>query len=343
MVNARMEHSGPPHSSDLTDFLVDYGRGEPCCETGGSLEEAQDLPPYSEALQSEMVPPTSLLCLENVDFFQEGLEGDSSSPKTSAEKSFSALASSCAAGPLPGSQSVDLFSEKLELPQIEDLHLENLKNQGKSSSNSTQALFWASILQAQMCVMDLQGEIDKQKETENIPCLSPEKMPATPAPQGFTESHEPLLLDSDSEESEDLSERVEEEEGSSEEEDEEVEYLFYNNPLFQESPHPTRTTSFEGQTLWSHPEERAQMEDEEGLLDDGLVPQKKDDDLFYQTSVATSPETLDSPSLPELTSAPIPTYMPHYRSFSPLMITEGDTESDNPEAENIEVRPLSVG
>lgn len=340
MVNARMEHSGPPHGSDLLDFLANYERGELNCEIGGHLGEAQDLPLYSETLQSEMVPPTSLLCLENLDFLQGSLEGASSNPETPAEEAFSTLASHRAVGPLPGSQSMDLFSEKLELPQREDFHLENLNNEGKSSNDSTQALFWASILQAQMCVLDLQGEIDKQKETETIPCLSPEEMPATPAPQGLTESHEPLLLDSDSEESEDLSERLEEEEVSSEEEDEEVEYLFYNNPLFQESPHPTRTTSFEGQTSWSFPDGRAQVEDEEGTLDSGLVSQKQDDALVCQTSVATSPETPDSPSLPELTPGLIPTYMPHYRSFSPLVITEGDTESDCPAAENIEVRPL---
>ncbi|XP_077161454.1 PH and SEC7 domain-containing protein 4 [Paroedura picta] len=337
MVNARMEHSGPPPSSELKDFLVNYGRGELCCEIGGSSVEAQDRPPYSETLQSEMVSPASFLRLENLDLLQESLEGASSNPETPAEKPFPALASSHAAGPLPGSQSMDLFSEKLELSQREDFHLENLKNQGKSSNDSTQALFWASILQAQMCVLDLQGEIDKQKETEKIPLLSPEKMPATPAPQGLTESHEPLLLDSESEESEDLSERLEEEEGSSEEdEDEEVEYLFYNNPLFQESPHPTRTTSFEGQTLWSHPEGRAWVEDEEGVPDSGLVSPKQDHVFFYQTSVATGPETLDSPSSPELTSGPVPTYMPHYRSLSPLVITEGDTESNCTATENIE-------
>ncbi|XP_048369370.1 PH and SEC7 domain-containing protein 4 [Sphaerodactylus townsendi] len=338
MVNARMEHSGPPHSSDLTDFLANYERAELSCETGGSLGEAQDLPPYSETLPNEIAPPSPFLRLEKLDFLQENLEEACSSPETPDEKSFPALASDHTAGPLPGSQSVDLFSEKLELPQREAFTLDNLKNQDTSISNdATQALFWASILQAQMCVMDLQGEIDRQNEPETIPGLSLEQTPATPASQDLMESYDFLPMDSTSEESEELSERLEDLEGSSEEEeDEEVEYLFYNNPLFQESPHPTRTTSFEEQPFGGHPEGRAWVGDEEGILDRGLESEKQDDVLFYQTSIATSPEALDSPSLPELTSCPIPAYVPHYRSFSPLVITEGDVESDCSAAESTE-------
>ncbi|XP_054853520.1 PH and SEC7 domain-containing protein 4 [Eublepharis macularius] len=337
MVNARMEHSGPPHSSDLMNFLANYGSGELSCETGGSLGEAQDLPVPSETFQSEVRPPPSLSYIENLDFMQESLEGARSNPETPAEKPFSALAPTCTAGP---SQCMALSCEKMEQPQREDFHSENLKNQDKSSDDTTQALFWASILQAQMCVMDLQGEIDRQKEPEKIAYLSPEKVPATPVSQDLMDSHEPLHLDSESEESEGLSERLEEQEGSSEgeDEDEEVEYLFYDNPLFQENPHPTRTTSFEGQTLWGHPEGRTSVEDEEGILGSGLVSKKQDNVLFYQTSVTTSPEALDTPSLPDLTSCPIPAYMPHYRSFSPLVITEGDLESDCPTEENIEVQ-----
>ncbi|XP_062817061.1 uncharacterized protein LOC100565545 isoform X2 [Anolis carolinensis] len=88
----------------------------------------------------------------------------------------------------------------------------------KIDKDPTLDLFQASIRQAQLCVLELQGEIDRQAVSPTRP------------------SQEPLRLTTDSEEEED-----EEEEGMpEEEEEEEMECLFYDNPLFQESPVPTK-------------------------------------------------------------------------------------------------------
>nr|XP_060643340.1 splicing factor, arginine/serine-rich 19-like [Anolis sagrei ordinatus] len=101
----------------------------------------------------------------------------------------------------------------------------------KTGKDPTLDLFQASIRQAQLCVLELQGEIDRQVGSP---------------------SQEPLHLTTDSEEEEDEKEEEEEEgmpeeqEEEEEEEEEEMECLFYDNPLFQESPGPSRDTdSFE--------------------------------------------------------------------------------------------------
>ncbi|XP_067326821.1 PH and SEC7 domain-containing protein 4 isoform X2 [Anolis sagrei] len=107
----------------------------------------------------------------------------------------------------------------------------------KTGKDPTLDLFQASIRQAQLCVLELQGEIDRQVGSPMSP------------------SQEPLHLATDSEEEEDEKEEEEEEgmpeeqEEEEEEEEEEMECLFYDNPLFQESPGPARNTdSFEDPT-----------------------------------------------------------------------------------------------
>uniref|UniRef100_A0A8D2KV60 PH and SEC7 domain-containing protein 4 n=1 Tax=Varanus komodoensis TaxID=61221 RepID=A0A8D2KV60_VARKO len=253
------------------DVRADDGTGEFSCDHGDGLGGAQAL-----LAPSEVFGVPSFLCPEDVNSLQDGLEGFGNRTGMLSEKTLSALAQaqttllSTDMGPL-GLERLK-FSEKLVEPLKEELEWpESLKNQDKSRNDATQTLFWASILQAQMCVLDLQGEIDRQKEPLKISSLNSETVPVTTISQDLAVSHEPQLLDSDSEEEAESLERQEENAGSSEEEDEE--YVFYNNPLFQDCPHPARTVSSEGLTLCSHPEGKAAAEDDVRILDSGLVSQ----------------------------------------------------------------------
>ncbi|XP_062995467.1 PH and SEC7 domain-containing protein 4 [Elgaria multicarinata webbii] len=317
MVSPRMEHSGPSNNLDLMDLKADGGgRGELSSDPGQLLGVAQAL------LTPEASSLPFFTCPENVGSLQDRLEDVCSGTGISSEK------------PLPA--SAQLLSEDLQCP-------ESLKTQDKSNHDTTQALFWASILQAQMCVLDLQGEIDRQKEPLKISSLSPERVPVMAVSRDSVASCEPLFLDSDSGEEPEESLEGQEEESSSEEE-EEVEYIFYNNPLFQDSPRPTRTISSEGSSLWGHPEGKVSAEEDEGIVDSALVFRDRGDHLFCQTCVATSPEAMDFCSEVEpgarddLPPGPFPSYLPHCRSLSPLVITEGDVEGACPSAEVLEAQ-----
>ncbi|KAF7236683.1 PH and SEC7 domain-containing protein 4 [Varanus komodoensis] len=329
-----MEHSGHLNNPGQMDVRADDGTGEFSCDHGDGLGGAQAL-----LAPSEVFGVPSFLCPEDVNSLQDGLEGFGNRTGMLSEKTLSALAQaqttllSTDMGPL-GLERLK-FSEKLVEPLKEELEWpESLKNQDKSRNDATQTLFWASILQAQMCVLDLQGEIDRQKEPLKISSLNSETVPVTTISQDLAVSHEPQLLDSDSEEEAESLERQEENAGSSEEEDEE--YVFYNNPLFQDCPHPARTVSSEGLTLCSHPEGKAAAEDDVRILDSGLVSQGCGEDWFSQRGVTTSPVALGASD--DLPAGPFPSYTPHYRSVSPLMITEGDMEDAYPSAELEEVQ-----
>ncbi|XP_053125339.1 PH and SEC7 domain-containing protein 1-like isoform X2 [Hemicordylus capensis] len=336
-----MEHSGPASRSDLMDFLAEDTRGELSCGAGAGLGGPPDPPAPSALPRTAPGPCPPLLLLQGTHFLPASWEGAGSSPELSSEKSCSDLARRRAepsrpeAGPRP-SESRGFFSEKHAQPPRRGAFQPESQNRPAKSSDdaATQALFWNSLLQAQRCVLDLQGEIDRQKEPPELPCFHPEEK-APPSP-GMALSLEPLLLDSGSEKS---SERQDEDEGSSEEEEEEEEeeYLFYNNPLFQESPGPlTRTIGFAGPTMWSHPEREASPEKEESPL----LSRDWDADVCCQSSVASSPLARDSFSAFELEAradlppSPVPAYLPHCRPLSPLVITEGDLESTFPAAES---------
>uniref|UniRef100_A0A6I8P8V0 PH and SEC7 domain-containing protein 4 n=1 Tax=Ornithorhynchus anatinus TaxID=9258 RepID=A0A6I8P8V0_ORNAN len=112
-----------------------------------------------------------------------------------------------------------------------------------SSSSSAQVMFWAGILQAQMCVLDLEEELEKTEgfREELRRCLSSSAKapdsPRDPSPG----AQPPLNIMEDSEE--DASETEEGRGGCGEESEglypewgEEEESLFFDNPIFLESP-----------------------------------------------------------------------------------------------------------
>ncbi|XP_053257251.1 PH and SEC7 domain-containing protein 4-like [Podarcis raffonei] len=340
MVNARMEPSGSSSPPDLIDFLTDLGIRDVTCETGDSLGGAGGLLTPSETPQTETMTLLPFLGLEDIDLLQGSLEGVGwSGGEMSSEKPSLPLAQSRAEEFHPGTCPA---SERLEIAQpgreASQQPPENLKSLDDYSNDATKALFSASILQAELCFLDLQGAIDRQKEPlSSSPSL--EKVLGMPPSQDSATSHEPLLLESDSgEEPEEDSEKQEEEEedeGSleEEEEEEEVECLFYDNPLFCASP---RTTSSEGPSLLGCMEEKAFKEDGEGIPTCGLTSTDCAHSLPCQTGVAMSLASTDSEPAPEPdpggnpSPGPYPSYVPHYRSLSPLVIMEGELESACP-------------
>ncbi|XP_033015111.1 PH and SEC7 domain-containing protein 4-like [Lacerta agilis] len=352
MVNARMEPSGSSSPSDLIDFLTDLGVRDVTCETGDSLGGAGGLLTPLETPQTETMTPLPFLGLEDIDLLQGSLEGAGwSRGETPSVKPSPPLAQSRAEefhpGTSPASEGLEIVQPRREASQQPP---ENPNSLDDSSNDATNALFWASILQAQLCVLDLQGEIDRQKEPLRSSSLSPEKALGTPPSQDSATSYEPSLLESDSgEEPEEDSERQEEEDEGSleeeEEEEEEVECLFYDNPLFCASP---RTTSSEGPALLGHMEQKAFKEDGEGIPTCGLTSRDCAHGLPGQTSVAVSLAATDSEPAPEPdpggdpSPGPYPSYVPHYRSLSPLLITEGELESACPVEEEERELPHSL-
>ncbi|KAJ6658667.1 hypothetical protein lerEdw1_019827 [Lerista edwardsae] len=318
MVNAGMELPGAPHSLDLMDLLADDG-GDPPEGSGGA-------PPAVP--QAETLVPTSSSWHPGSCFPQESVEGagrhPEGTPGRSSETAQPCTEPPCSAGSPPSPKILDFLSEDRGQPQPE--------RSGSGSSDATQALFWASILQAQRCVLDLEGEMGRQREP------AAEGPAWAPLPPDSVASHEPLRLESDSEE--DSVERQEEDgDSEEEEEEEEMEHLFYNNPLFQESPRLDKTGGLDGPALWGGLEGDAPMEEEEeeeeaDASGSSLIP----DSLCNQAQVATSPVAGAFLSVPEWdTACLVPAYMPHYRSSSPLVITEGEAESDSPCMEDREV------
>ncbi|XP_007430920.1 PH and SEC7 domain-containing protein 4 isoform X2 [Python bivittatus] len=335
MINAGMEYPEPSSTPDLTVMLSDDGKKELSSDPGERLKRTWDLLAFSETCQAENITPPSSLRL-----VQDRLEGVHCSTEMPSEKSLPVLTQNHfeALRPEVGHpilESLD-FSETFGQP-LEPIR--NPKSPDKRSSNATQAVFWAGILQAQKCVLDLQGEIDKQKEPLKSPTVDSENMPVTAVPLDSAAIHEPLFLDSDSEEEpEEALEKQEEEESEEEEEEEEVEYLFFNNPLFQESPHITRT--FEGQIPWEQPERETSTENYKESFKSETDSGDQDGDLFYQANVAVRPvvrsffPVCDPGANEDISPCSFPSYVPHYRSLSPLVITERDLESTCSLAEN---------
>ncbi|XP_063167521.1 PH and SEC7 domain-containing protein 4-like [Candoia aspera] len=331
MVNARMEYSEASSAPDLMDMLSDDRKKELSSDPGERLNRTWDLLAFSETCQAENITPPSSLCP-----VQDRLEGVHCRTEIPPEKPISVLTQNHfeVLHPEVGhpvSESLDFserFGQPLEL-------IKSLKSQDKYNSDATQAVFWAGILQAQMCVLDLQGEIDKQKEPLKTPSMNSKNMPVTVVSVDSATISEPLCLDSDSgEEPEENLDNQEEEE--SEEEEEEVEYLFFNNPLFQESPHLTRT--FEGQVMWEQPEGETSTENHKKIFKSEVDSGNHDGDLFYQANVAISPVARNSfpvcDANEDISPCSFPSYVSHYRSLSPLVITERDLESTCSLAEN---------
>ncbi|KAM3830742.1 PH and SEC7 domain-containing protein 4-like isoform 2-T5 [Vipera latastei] len=344
MVDARMECPECSSTSDLMDMASEDRTTEVNSDPGGCLKQTWDLLAFSETCQAEnaITPPS--LCL-----VQDRLEGVHCRTETPSENSIPVLMQNNFEvlhpeldHPVSESLDFETFGQPLEL-------IKNLKTQDKCNSDATQSVFWAGILQAQMCVLDLQEELDKQKESLQTHSVSSKNIPVTVMSlDTATTVNEHLLLESDSgEEPEENLERQEEEE--SDEEDEEVEYLFFNNPLFQESPQLTRT--FEGQVPWTQSERESYTENYKKNLKSDVDSGNHNGDLFSQAIVAISPvarnyfSVCDPDANEDTSTCSFPSYVPHYRSLSPLIITERDLETtcsleENSKAEGCVLDPF---
>ncbi|KAM5227789.1 PH and SEC7 domain-containing protein 4 [Ctenodactylus gundi] len=128
-----------------------------------------------------------------------------------------------------------------------------LGNPRQSQSSSTQVVFWAGILQAQMCVLDLEEELEKTEALrDRLRCCLPTSPPDLP---DKTRVHPSPPVKEDCRE--DSSELGGEKQawptpGSSPEWGPEEESVFFDNPLFLESPSSDADVSGE-HFSWSFP------------------------------------------------------------------------------------------
>ncbi|MEE6478936.1 hypothetical protein FKM82_012052 [Ascaphus truei] len=130
-------------------------------------------------------------------------------------------------------------------------------------TSTAQDLFWTSMLQAQLCVMELQDEIDKQEMPGDVPETFPSRA------LNFQSCMEPSSVDIEDErvdEDLDLVEGREEEEATYSEEEMEDESLFCNNPLFWDTRplQPTSPTSQPSLQLSAHKNDIIPSEEESG-------------------------------------------------------------------------------
>lgn len=132
----------------------------------------------------------------------------------------------------------------------------------QNRSSSTQVVFWAGILQAQMCVLDLEEELEK---TEGLraglkcclppaPAELPGHMDLHPSPPGGEDSGE----DSSGPEEEKQAWPREGTPGLSPEWGAEEESVFFDNPLFLESPGSEASASGE-RFSWGFPDPTADV------------------------------------------------------------------------------------
>lgn len=133
----------------------------------------------------------------------------------------------------------------------------------QNQSSSTQVVFWAGILQAQMCVLDLEEELEKTEGLRaGLRCCIPPPSKDFLGDVGLSPSQP-----KEDEDSEDDSSGPEEENqtwprekipGSSPEWGAEEDSIFFDNPLFLESP--CSDTSTEGECFsWGYPNSHPDM------------------------------------------------------------------------------------
>ncbi|XP_029460105.1 PH and SEC7 domain-containing protein 4-like [Rhinatrema bivittatum] len=134
-------------------------------------------------------------------------------------------------------------------------HSDNPNELNIVKHKAAQEMFWAGILQAQLCMLDLQDEIDKQDPKEEPRNLlqdlqeTPESLPPGLDFQLSVTDDKALLIEEDGEAEAEKSDDEEESDGERQREDEDIpsesdieeECLFFNNPLFQDSAITTRT------------------------------------------------------------------------------------------------------
>lgn len=211
----------------------------------------------------------------------------------------------------------------------------------QSQSTSTQVMFWAGILQAQMCVLDLEEELEKTEglRAELRCCIptAPVELPAFPSsPAGPRGSglHPSLPTEEASERDSSGPEGEnpkpvwprEERPDSSPEWGAEEESVFFDNPLFLESPCSDTSASGAGFS-WGFSDSRTDgrpgpqyPQTLEPPLPEGGVPWE----LGSEPDLGVGTADRSGHTTPPF---PVPTYKPHFFSWAVADTTEGTPEA----------------
>uniref|UniRef100_A0ABI7W1C0 Pleckstrin and Sec7 domain containing 4 n=1 Tax=Felis catus TaxID=9685 RepID=A0ABI7W1C0_FELCA len=211
----------------------------------------------------------------------------------------------------------------------------------QSQSTSTQVMFWAGILQAQMCVLDLEEELEKTEglRAELRCCIptAPVELPAFPSspagPRGSglhpsLPTEEASGRDSSGPEGENPKPvwPREERPDSSPEWGAEEESVFFDNPLFLESPCSDTSASGAGFS-WGFSDSRTDGRPEpqypqtlEPPLPEGGVPWE----LGSEPDLGVGTADRSGHTTPPF---PVPTYKPHFFSWAVADTTEGTPEA----------------
>ncbi|KAM9211949.1 PH and SEC7 domain-containing protein 4 isoform 2-T6 [Dugong dugon] len=269
-------------------------------------------------------------------------------------------------------------------PDTEPMHLESCSSQGEhrqkttppgspgashplgspqqSQSTSAQVMFWAGILQAQMCVLDLEEELEKTEGLRaELRCCLPTapadlppfpSSPASPLDSGPQPRSPPMEEDS----GEDIS-RPEGEiqgwpregmPGSSPEWGAEEESLFFDNPLFLESPGSETSASGE-HVSWRFPDtlvdgrtEPERPQTQEPPLPGGYVPWK----LGSEPDLGDGTDDSSGHTAPPV---PVPIYKVHSLSWATEGTTDGSpaalpgqVESENSSRDVVDLAPSAA-
>ncbi|XP_044515279.1 PH and SEC7 domain-containing protein 4 [Gracilinanus agilis] len=197
-----------------------------------------------------------------------------------------------------------------------------------SQNNSTQVTFWAGILQAQMCVLDLEEELEKtdvfREELRRcipspmeLPNFSPSGQASQDQGTGPRSLHMADDSSQDSSGPEEDQREIQQEDplGSPVEWGEEEESLFFDNPLFLESP--TSVTGAPEESSWSLPvsdgEERTEhcrFESETQWTQRSLLEGRGG-----SWDPENEPESVADPDRETDPLHPVPTYKLHYQSW----------------------------
>ncbi|XP_008577446.1 PREDICTED: PH and SEC7 domain-containing protein 4 [Galeopterus variegatus] len=195
----------------------------------------------------------------------------------------------------------------------------------QNQSSSAQVAFWAGILQAQMCVLDLEEELEKTEGLRaGLRCCLPTVPADLPGDAGLHPSPpmEDSGEDSSGPEGENQAWPREGTPGSSLEWGAEEESVFFNNPLFLESPCSEATASRDC-LYWGIPDSQKDVKTEsesprtlEPPLPGGTV-------LWELGSEPDLGDHITDSSGQNTPPFPVPTYKPHSFCWTSADVSEG--------------------
>uniref|UniRef100_A0A8C3YGY5 PH and SEC7 domain-containing protein 4 n=1 Tax=Catagonus wagneri TaxID=51154 RepID=A0A8C3YGY5_9CETA len=233
----------------------------------------------------------------------------------------------------------------------------------QAQSTSTQVVFWAGILQAQMCVLDLEEELEKTEglRAELRGCLpvALAGLPAFPSgPGGPRDSGPPVDMDEDEASGEDSSGPEAEDrtpgwprEGvpdSSPEWGAEEESLFFDNPLFLESP-CSDTSASETHFAWGFSDSWADVTTEP-QSPQSLEPPPPGGRVPWQLGAEPDPGDTADPGRCPTPPFPVPAYRLHTSLWAAVdAATEGvptappgQGESETPLGDSLDLAPSAA-